>query len=414
MTLYLLMTALVLIAGAWLTRPWWRRAQAAPPGRRAVNVVAYRSRLAEIDADIAAELIDEATAAQLRQELGAHLVADAPAGESQGVGEARAPSYRAAVAAILLLAAFGAVAYWFQGSWRTSALIDTARSNPDKAGGMSIEAMVHKLETRLAKQPGDTDGWAMLGRSYAVLERYADATQAYAKANELTGSQQPDLLVGEGEVLALSRDRDLLGRPQRLFAQALSLEPDHAKALWYAGLAAAQAEDFGAAREHWARLAKRDDLPPELREALDARLQELAKLAGETVAVAPGTTPLKEPPAQGGVSLHVTVQLAASLAGKTVPGQTLFVFAKAEQGPPMPLAVLRIEHPKLPLQLVLDDSMAMLPQMKLSAFERYVVTARLGHGTDVRAQPGDWEGSVTLGRAEAGKPLTIQIDRVVP
>lgn len=400
------MAALALIAGAWLTRPWWRRADVRALDRKSANVVAYRTRLAEIHAERASGLIDAEVAAQLEQELGARLLGDAR-DDSAAPAAPAAPSYLTALIVVLALSLFGGGFYAWQGSWRAHGQIETARNDPEAGQQLSVDAMVQRLEDRLKDQPDDAQGWSMLGRSYFVLERYADSARAYARANELTGASDPDLLVAEGEALGLSRDRDLLGRPQQLFALALEQSAEHAKALWYAGLAAAQSDDYAAAQKHWSTLARLPDLPEQLRQALDSRLAELAKITG---APAPQATP---PPAASGPVLDVRVSLAPALAGKTPPGQTLFVFAKAASGPPMPLAVQRVASPELPLSVRLDESMAMMPQLKLSAFERWVVSARLGAG-DVKAASGDWEGSVDVSPADAARPITLVIDRVVP
>jgi len=109
------------------------------------------------------------------------------------------------------------------------------------------------------------------------------------------------------------------------------------------------------------------------------------------------------------------VALAPALAGKVPAGAILFVFAKAASGPPMPLAVQRLADARLPLTVTLDDSMAMAPGLKLSAFDQYVITARLSAGGSVQAQPGDLEGRAEARRATASEaPVSVTIDTVVP
>src|SRR3546814_13510836 len=90
---------------------------------------------------------------------------------------------------------------------------------------------------------------------------------------------------------------------------------------------------------------------------------------------------------------------------------TLLVFAKAESGPPMPLAVQRIDTPTLPLTVTLNDREAMMPAMKMSAFPRWVITARLTASGGAQALSGDLEGSHPVARAAAGEPLDLVIDR---
>lgn len=420
MIAYLSMAALALLAAAWMSRPFWRGGSDALLRRRAANVAVYRTRLAELEAEIEAKLIEPAAAEQMRQELGARLVQDVDL-PAEGVVPAVTTRRWAAVGLlVLLLLGFSALGYWQQGSWRTQQMIETAQRDPQAGQQLAIEDMIQRLAERLQQQPDDLDGWAMLGRSYFMLNRYAEAAQAYGEANRRATPPDAGLLVGEGESLAMSRDRDLSGRPRELFEAALKLEPEMGKALWYAGMAAAQERDFRTARDHWQRLARQEQLPPELKQALDQRLAEMAGLLGEaspaavTAAAPPDPAAGTSSAADGPVKLRLRVALSDELAAKMPPGSTLFVFAKAAQGPPMPLAVQRLANARLPLEISLDDSMAMMPQMKLSLFDQWVVTARVSASGGVKAESGDWEGSRPVSRVESAQPIDLRIDRIVP
>lgn len=421
MIAYLSMAAIAALAAAWMSRPFWRRGSEALLRRRAANVAVYRTRLAELEAEVEAQLIEPATAQQIREELGARLVQDADL-PAEGAAPATATRRWPAVGLLmLLLLGFSALGYWQQGSWRTQQMIETAQRDPQAGQQLAIEDMIQRLAERLQQQPDDIDGWAMLGRSYFMLNRYAEAAQAYGEANRRAAPPDAGLLVGEGESLAMARDRDLTGRPRELFEAALKVEPEMGKALWYAGMAAAQAQDFRSARDHWQRLARQDQLPPELKQALDQRLAEMAGLLGEaapvtdTPAGAPGPTAEASPAAADKpVKLRLRVALSDELAARMPPGSTLFVFAKAAEGPPMPLAVQRLTDARLPLEIILDDSMAMMPQMKLSLFDRWVVTARVSASGGVKAESGDWEGSRPVSRVESAQPIDLRIDRIVP
>jgi cytochrome c-type biogenesis protein CcmH len=108
------------------------------------------------------------------------------------------------------------------------------------------------------------------------------------------------------------------------------------------------------------------------------------------------------------------VRLAPTLASKVPANALLFVFAKAASGPPMPLAVSRQPVGNWPVTLSLDDSMAMAPSLKLSAFDRYAITARVSASGQAMAQSGDLQGSLQLSREQAGKPVELLIDSAVP
>ncbi len=264
----------------------------------------------------------------------------------------------------------------------------------------------------------------MLGRSYFVTQKFTDAAKAYGEANARAAQPNPEWLAGQGEALAFARDRDLQGTPLQLFERALAIAPDYGKALWYAGMAAAQSGDIATAKARWSKLLAQPDLPPQMHEVLQAHLQELdGQAAGPAMASAAapaggqaaGQASPSGQPTAAGPALNLHVSLAPEVAGKIPPGAVLFVFAKAEQGPPMPLAVQRLPGQALPADIKLDDSMAMAPSLRLSAFDRYIVTARLSGGGGAQAQSGDLEGILHVQRDQAGKKaLELRIDRVVP
>ncbi|MBX6419838.1 MAG: c-type cytochrome biogenesis protein CcmI [Sinobacteraceae bacterium] len=392
--LVLAMAALCLAAAALATRPWWRSAEVPRLRRRRANVAAYDTRLAEIAAEEAAGLLGAEEAQALRQELGARLLAEAASDADPPSAPARVPRRpRAALLLGFLLAVFAAGGYWLSGTWVLQAHISAERQ-----AQAQIEAMVQRLAQRLERNPDDPQGWALLGRSYFVMQRYADAARAYHEAN--ARAPQAEWLASEGEALAFAQGRDLRGEPLALFEKALALDADEGKALWYAGLAAEEAGDAATARARWEKLVAEPDLPAQMREVVQTRLSEL----GEERAASDA----------GATVLRLEISLAPALAGRVPADAVLFVYAKAANGPPMPLAVRKLPGAKLPLEVRLDDGMAMTPPLRLSAFEHYVVTARLSASGSAQPQSGDLEGRIEARRADSGKLLALRIDRVLP
>lgn len=393
-----LMALMALAAAAWLTHPLWRKQLPRTQARRAANVAAFRQRTKEIEADAAAGLLDADTAQSLREELDARLLRDAEDAAPVSAQPRRRGVIAVALAALMLFSAAGG--YWMQGSWKQQASLLAGTTGEGVPG--SVEDMVARLEQRMQQSPGQVEGWALLGRSYFVMERFADAARAYARANELTKAQDAALLVDEGESLALARDRDLQGRPRALFAAALKLEPQNGKALWYAGLAAEQAQDLAQAQSYWKALSTQE-LPEPLRAALNEKLQT------------GGAAPVSSSADESAVRLRLAVSLKPELRAQLPADATLFVFARAAEGPPMPLAVYRGKASELPREISLDDSMSMTPALKLSQFPRWLVTARISASGQAQAQSGDIQGSLTVERARAGgAALGLVLDQVVP
>ncbi|SFF45661.1 cytochrome c-type biogenesis protein CcmH [Fontimonas thermophila] len=400
------MAAIVLLGAAIALWPLWVGGERMALRRRSLNVAAYRSRMAEIELEVEAGTITADAAASLRDEAALRLLADAA---SENEDHEHVPARRRwgfAALGTVLIVTLPAVGYYFSDSRELARWIAEARRDPEAAQRLAIDSMVQRLQTRLEKEPADAQGWAMLGRSYQVLGRYAGAVEAYERANRLTSTApNASWLADEAEArLLLQGDHDLQGMPRMLFERALAVDPRHPKALWYAGLAAAQAGEYGVALDRW--LALRDtDLPEDFRSVLDARLPELARLAGRELPAAVVSS---------GPVLTLDVHLDPALTSAVSSGDTLYVLARRPDAQGPPLAVRRLRADALPLRVTLDDRDAMAPGVKLSSADRWEVVARISRSGMPQAQSGDLEGRVLIDRAQSGQPVTVRIDRRLP
>jgi cytochrome c-type biogenesis protein CcmH len=220
-----------------------------------------------------------------------------------------------------------------------------------------------------------------------VLDRFAEAAVAYANAVKRS---PPDaqLLADYADALAMAQGRRLEGEPERLIAQALKIDPKNIKALALAGTAAFERQDFKGAIAQWRRIL--DIVPPDsdMADSIRDSIADAEKLAG---VVRPQPAPARAAASVPG-SVSGIVQLAPALAARVAPGDTVFVFARAAEGPRVPLAVLRKQAGELPAAFTLDDTMAMAAGMKLSDHPRVVVGARISKSGNAVPQPGDYEG----------------------
>ena len=205
-----------------------------------------------------------------------------------------------------------------------------------------------------------------------------------------------------------------MGQPLELIRKALKKQPDNTKALWLMGMAEAGQGNYQNAIANWKKLMPllKDDM------ASRAEVGRLIAMAREKLglpATPPVTTASAPEPAQVSIaqtsgtkaSIKVRVELDQSLAGKYKPTDTLFIYARALQGPPMPLAAVRMQASDLPVEVTLDESMAMMPSMSLSKFPQVRISARISPSGNAIRQPGDLIGEmkpVTVGQAE-----TVQV-----
>jgi cytochrome c-type biogenesis protein CcmH len=289
------------------------------------------------------------------------------------------------------------------GQAASSDAADSPASTPHAMGTDQISAMVSSLADKLKTDPNNAEGWAMLARSHAVLGQFDKAVPAYKKALSLRANDA-QLLADYADALAVTQGRKLEGEPAKLIAQALAIDPANFKALSLSGTIAFDKQDFKAAAALWERAlqhlpADNPALGSQMKEALNDARQRAGLPPSSTspvsldAALAPSAT-ASQAASTAVVSATVsgTVSLAKSLAGKVSPEDTVFIFAKATQGPKMPLAILRKQVKDLPLSFSLDDSQAMSPQTRLSGFAEVVVGARVSKSGEAMPQPGDLQG----------------------
>ena len=418
---------LALLALALLTRPLWWRARAGAAPAPDATLAALRRQIEQLSTLHASGALADVPYREARGVLEKRLVdvvVSTPTAAAPAAGAGK--GMLAALAAFVLLIASAGYA-WLGTPQALSPEARTAQA-PAGEGGHSvtreqIEAMLEALAARLKDKPDDPDGWAMLGRSYAVLGRHDESVAPFKHALSLRPNDAV-LVADYADALAAANGRSLEGEPSRLIEQALKLDPNNLKALSLAGTAAFNREDFAGAIRHWeklAQLAPGGDMVQQVQGGIDEARRRMGggavPMQAATAAPAnPGATAAQPAPtlgaAAGADSVSGTVTLAPSLAGKAAPTDTLFVFARAAEGPRMPLAILRKQVKDLPLSFKLDDSMAMSPAAKLSSTARVIVGARISKGGGALPQPGDLQGfsPVVAGGATS---LKIEIGETV-
>lgn len=409
MTLFVVLAAAML--GLALAFPLW-------PLLRKRDLAASASdadskRLRAIDDARNAGVIDE-------DEYKAKLAALTPSPTPSANSGSRRPALLASlfVAAIVPLGAI--MLYQIKGE---SAALDPARmlapsTQSAEEHGIDMDQAVAGLIAKLTEKPDNAEGWALLGRAYQSMGKFGESRDALKKAWELMPDNH-DLTVEYAQALALSSEgRRIAGESRQLIEDVLKADPDHQRALWLIGISDYQAGDFNAAITAWNRLLPA--LPPgsDIAESVRAQIADAQQLVGTVPVEATPPTPPSSEPVQAvsgaGPKLTVHVSLAPNLVERLDPSATLFVYARAESGPPMPLAIKRGTASELPLTVILDDAMGMMPSMKLSKFPKVVIGARISKSGNASAQSGDLQvlsGAIDINRTDV---IDLVIDSVVP
>ena len=372
-------------------RPLWRRRVAGAVSREALNAAVYRDQLRELDAELASGALAQADYERTRQEIERRVLEDFSREEAKGgQGGNRFVAYAALAVPLLALAVYFAVG-------NPGAL---APQQDDEVTRQQVEEMVARLAARLKENPDDVQGWKMLGRSYSVMGRFGEAAEAYAQAAR-RAPRDAQVLADFADALAMAQGRNLAGDPEKLLVRALEIDPANLKALALAGTAAFDRGDFAVAASFWQRMLPL--VPADSEDASTIRENVAQAQARAGIAPAPAA-----PKAAPRAKLAGTVSLSPGLKARAAPDDVVFIFARASEGPPMPLAVLRKRVRDLPASFALDDSMAMAPSLRLSAFPRLVVGARVSKSGSATPQPGDLQGaSAVVANDAAGVKVTI-------
>lgn len=410
MTMFWVIASL-LMAGALLfvLPPLLQRGARVQQGAAALTLAVYRDQQAELDADRRAGALSEAQYEAARRELERRLLEDI--GEPTPAPQPAARASRVPAAVVALAAPLFAVSLYFViGEFKA---LDPGRAAP-LAGNThevtpdQIRVMVERLALRLAQNPDDAEGWAMLARSYNVLGRYQDASMAYGRAVErIPGNAS--LLADYADALAMARGRRLQGEPEALIQRALVADPKHIKSLALAGSAAFEKRDYAGALSYWERITQLVPPDSDVARSIGNSIKEARGLAAAPAASAALAA---QPPAGAAPGVSGIVRLAPDLAAKVAPNDTVFIFARAADGPRMPLAVLRKKASELPIQFTLDDSLAMAPQSRLSGVPQIVVGARVSKSASATPQQGDLEG-LTQPVSNVERDVKIVIDKVI-
>jgi len=405
---FLIAAAFILVAFAFVLPPLWRARQLQQADLDHRNIEIARIRLAELKNNLRAGGISQAQFDEQVAELELALSDDlsiesqVKAANTQG----RWMVYLVAVAVPVLAGSLYLALGRFDAVEHGAELAQAAPGGMPNAA--DIEKMVAGLAEKMKANPDDAEGWLMLGKSYKYLEQFPKAADAFGNAYRLMGDK-PDVMLLYAEALAFAAEKNLAGKPSELIFKALKLEPENPNGLWLAGLSKVQQGDPQGAAALWRKL---ESLLPEGSEPRKEMQNIIAGLPGQAQVAAsePQTPPAA---AAAAASISVEVSLAPELQQAASPGDTLFIYAQALTGPKMPLAIVRKQVSDLPLKVTLDDTMAMMPAMKLSNFGEVRLLARISKSGQAVTQPGDLIGTVEKAAVSGSGDYKVVINQRV-
>ena len=402
----------------------------------AVNITVYRDQLAELDKDLENDILTQEQYNKSKLELQQRMLQDVPE-EEKMIIKTNKRTHNIALSTFITLVLPLAAVFLYLAIGDTRGLLPQAQlanatqmnrsgGNESPAGHDNFSSVLENLIARLKDNPNDIEGWIMLGRTYAIMERYTEASNTYEKLVELV-PDNPQILSDYADVLAMRDQGSLAGKPTELIHAALRIDPQYPKALALAGTAEFEQKKFAQAAEHWEKLLAVIPADSQLAKSVKDSIDEAKSLASGNKVIASASQENKAPqqisnqsekPVEAAtpssaIAISGQVTINENLASKASPNDTLFIYARAKTGPKMPLAILRLKASDLPATFTLTDDMAMTPTMKMSSFPEVVIEARISKSGQAVPASGDLQGfsqPVKIGNNN----IAIVIDKQIP
>ena len=384
--------------------------------RKKINKAVFDKKLAELDLDLINDLIDQDQYEIAKTDLQRSLIDDL---DEQGHRVVRKSNKVLPIVVVILVPIVSVVTYLkISNGFESLSPEFLEQQQAQEQGQMqSVEKAIADLEKKLKQDSDNLDGWLMLGRSYLMTQQFDAAVNAFATANELTNGSNPNVLVSYGEAQGFAKGQrydSSLG----LFKKALQIDPGNERGLWYAGLASYQLEDYKSSVYYWERLLQQVPSDQgEVKSALQKYLNDAKQKAGIEIADLSTSTNEKSPSQQdkrSAARIIVNVSLSEKLEKKIVNSDTLFIYARAHNGPKMPLALVKMTAGDLPTTVTLDDSVSMMPTMTLSSMEQVEVIARISKSGQAIMQSGDIYGSVQPVSTNKSETVDVVISELAP
>ena len=246
-------TLLVIVAAAFILPPLWLglRPLAGKADRKQANLAIFRDQLAELEREKSEGSLAESDFEQAKRELQRRLLEEVEPDAGAMTPGTHGPSRKLAVAILVLMPVLAVLGYGMLGN--PNALDPTRIAAPPQMTQEQINDMVAKLAARMEANPDNMQGWLMLARSYKTMGRYADAAEAYGKAEKVI-NDDPELLASYAETIAMATGNGLTGKPSQLVERALKIDPQHPHSLFLAGAAAMEAGDNKKGIAYWEAL----------------------------------------------------------------------------------------------------------------------------------------------------------------
>jgi len=394
----LIALAIALLAPALLRRP-----PEPSHSRSSINIGIARERERELRRELQEDVLSEADYDQARAELEINLLGDLDQDQDPASALIRTPApVTATLLAVLIpLAALGLYLFLgHPGALDPSPGLMAQQLTSAQPSAPDVDAMLSKLRERLLEQPDDVRGWTLLANALMSTGRYPEAVTAYERLVQLE-PRSPEFLVRLADALAMSNNGSLAGQATQLITEALALDPEQIQGLWLAGIAAEERGEPIQALDFWRRLEPLVVDQPEL-------LSEVRVMIGRA------STELQKNQAQMAEPLRIAVSITPDLLGSVTSEDTLFLYARVPDGPPMPVAARKLPALPLPRQIILDDRATVMTGGSLLDHRQLVVGAHISRSGNAMKSSGDLLGMTNPFDPAQTQELAVVVNKRIP
>lgn len=267
-----------------------------------------------------------------------------------------------------------------------------------------LQAFALALRTKLSRSGDDEMAWMLLGRVAMSLNEFDMAQQSFDKALRMNPDNK-QVLISYSQILLLEGSEANMTRAAGMLSKVLNAEPTNLDAISLLALIAYERKDWPQAKAAFEVLLASMEKNDSRYGLISQRIADIELQMQSEGSVMPVTK---------ANSIAVTVNVASELINKLPEKGTLFVFAKAANGSPMPIAAVKLTSYSFPVTVELNDSTAMVEGMNLSNAEDIIISARISLDDSVMPSSGELEGHSGSLKRESVSEYQLKIDTLIP
>jgi cytochrome c-type biogenesis protein CcmH len=402
---------MVLVCLLVLVLPLGRNNTTAPVNSGAHNIEIAREKLADFKLQKSARVISEAQFIKLSQDAKRVLLHESELHNAPELAYGNPLLIGVVIAALVPILAL--TLYLTLGS-PEGLQLDTIAPQQVAQSDQGIDSLLQDLEDKLANNPDDAEGWALLGRSYMSMQQFAQAHKAYSNLRRILGDQ-PMVLLQLADAEVMLNGGAFTENTKQYITVAYAAEPDNIQALWMAAMLDTQEGDLASAISKWEKLDIHLTGQPEQQGRIRNLLAKARATLSESASpsLVPITAQVISSIEADLVSVTIEVSLSNQLPAPIQNDMLVYVYARAASGPPMPLAVKQLRVADLPRTVTLTENDAMIDGMTLARFPQIVLGARVSITGEPTAQPGDIQSVTSELSLPLDSPVKLEIKDLV-